>query len=511
MTVSASQLFAFAWRCWPLLLGNVLEWYEFGVYGYLSEEIDKNFFRGSKLAVWFAFALAFTARPLGGILLGSISDRYGRRFAMNVSGLGMLLATVCQGLLPSYLWGSNGLGEIGTILLCILRVIQGICAGGEISIIHSYLLEEAPLESLALITSLAAIGGNISFLLANVVVKVLQSMFTEQTMVEFGWRLPFVISLAPGLLAAWGRSRFPESELFLEISQGTQDTQTPKDGKAVPPKLTTYWPSTLLGIAAPAAGAASLYVGTMWCLTYVRSMGVSSGDALLIGITSNLVGLFTTPVFAYFADLQGAAYMLMMCGVVMMMTGLPGIALMLAFPGNFPIAMFVIGICYGSVRGLYANTFVFCAELFPTSIRSRGLGYGLNIGVTLFGGFGGLLAQASLHISPLGPGYLMLIAGAITVLAVLWSIRLLRLGYPVTHRRAEPYFGAIREPNGDIKVKAALIFVHMSDTKPGTEHMGPQRPSLMSSAWMRVNNRVQETAAVLGKPDNAEPVNSIAV
>merc|ERR1712151_768105 len=97
----------------------------------------------------------------------------------------------------------------------------------------------------------------------------------------------------------------------------------------------------------------------------------------------------------------------MMGGIAMFVTGYFGIALMVSYPSNAAVAFLCIGICYGLCRGLYANTFYFCAEMFPTIIRSRGLGFGLNVGVTLFGGFGGLMSEASLSISPLAPGVLM--------------------------------------------------------------------------------------------------------
>jgi hypothetical protein len=332
-------------------------------------------------------------------------------------------------------------------------------------------------------------------------------------MLAWGWRLPFLLALPPGLLAAWGRSSFPESELFSQESQLLADeiaTQRESDdenveiGRKVPSSqraedeyghdwhvMKTYWPSILLGFAAPAAGATSLYVSTMWCLSYLRSLGMASRTSLLIGSSANIVAIITTPVFAHFADIHGVAFMLIMGGVGMLTTGLPGVALLVAYPGNGFVAFLCIGICYGCVRGLYTNTFYFCAELFPTVIRSRGLGLGLNIGVTLFGGFGGLLAQASLSISSWGPGHLMSATGAITILAGLWSLRLRRLGYPVAHRRKEPYFGAIRGPNGEVKVEsAALQNGNRASGGSGPDEVQTwtepaQWPKLMSIAWRK--------------------------
>lgn len=527
MALQLRVVLAVAKTCWPLLLGNLLEWYEFGVYGYLTSEIEANFFRGSKAAVWIGFALIFAARPLGGIVFGFVSDRCGRRLAMNLSGFGMLIATVCQGCLPTYFWGGNELGQLGAVLLCILRSLQGISAGGEIAIVHSYLVEMAPLDMIARVDSLATIGGGLAFLSANAAVAVMAGLLPEQAMIEWGWRVPFILSLPPGLLAVWGRTRFPESELFLKERLGSDLSPSIRQlpGNENPKKLPdmqssrldltvqevaqqsvcspasdihlmkAYWPSIVLGIASPAAGATALYVSSIWCLTYIKSLGVPQDATLIIGMAANIVGLLTTPLFAYLADVHGIAFVMMLCGISMMLTGLPCVALIVAYPGSFWVAFVCIGVCFGSIRGLYTVTFCFCAELLPTKIRSRGLGLGLNIGVTIFGGFGGLIAQWSLSISDLGPGFLMSSTGAITFLAILWSLHLRRLSYPVTHRRAVPYFLAIRGPDGNMKVEAAEPALQLQ--MHAKRQQATEQSKLMAAAWKR--DQAEAAASPLGQ------------
>mmetsp|Transcript_37849 Transcript_37849/g.102449 ORF Transcript_37849/g.102449 Transcript_37849/m.102449 type:complete len:154 (-) Transcript_37849:1316-1777(-) len=135
---------------WSLFLGNTIEWYEFAVYGYMEDKLQNNFFRGSAIATWLGFAVTFLARPLGGLILGYLGDTFGRRRAVNISIVAMLVGTCGQGMLPTYASGSDALGDAGLILLFCLRVLQGLSAAGEISTIATYTSQRwAPTRSWA--------------------------------------------------------------------------------------------------------------------------------------------------------------------------------------------------------------------------------------------------------------------------------------------------------------------------------------------------------------------------
>ena len=133
---------------WSLLLGNILEWYEFAIFAFLEPYLQSNFFHGSAITTWLGFASTFLARPFGGLVLGILGDLFGRKVSTFLSILGMLIGTVGQGMVPTYQSGQI-CGTIGVVLLVVFRILQGICTGGEIAAVSTYITEVGAKHSLA--------------------------------------------------------------------------------------------------------------------------------------------------------------------------------------------------------------------------------------------------------------------------------------------------------------------------------------------------------------------------
>ncbi|CAE7270377.1 proP, partial [Symbiodinium pilosum] len=213
----AGDMKSFLSLTWPLLLGNMLEWYEFGIYGYVEKEIAENFFDGSSEDAWLGFAITFVARPMGGFLLGYIADNCGRKLSVLISLGGMILATVGQGLLPGKYFGADARHfGLGGLVCC--RVLQGISAGGEIGAVSAYLVEVSPIKTLGMAVCMISVGSQIAWAFASLLVALLSSALTHQQMLEWGWRIPFLLAAIPGIISVVGRKRIPETETFLEIA-----------------------------------------------------------------------------------------------------------------------------------------------------------------------------------------------------------------------------------------------------------------------------------------------------
>eukprot|EP01134_Creolimax_fragrantissima_P000009 CFRG0009T1 len=191
---------------WFIILGNVIEWFELSSFGFLSTQLDANFFHGNSTAMWSAFAVSFVARPFGAACFGWISDKIGRRLSVILSLAGMIVGTVGQGILPTYTCCGDTGGHVGIVLLIILRIILGFCAGGEIAGVSVYIAEYKEQHVLGAMSAAISVGASIGFTLSTAFIAMLLHVLTEDQMMEWGWRLPFLCSIVPGctsLILRW--------------------------------------------------------------------------------------------------------------------------------------------------------------------------------------------------------------------------------------------------------------------------------------------------------------------
>src|SRR5512138_1720041 len=178
------------------LIGNVLEWFDFAVYGYFASDIGTQFFPQSsataqQLLAFAVFALGFAARPIGSVVLGLVGDRLGRRSLLTVSIALMGGATLLLGLLPTY----NQIGVAAPLLLVLMRLIQGFSLGGEFTGSMVYTTELASPMMRGLISSSTAAGTTIGFILGSAAAWLVNSAMPKEAVLEWGWRIPFVASV----------------------------------------------------------------------------------------------------------------------------------------------------------------------------------------------------------------------------------------------------------------------------------------------------------------------------
>mmetsp|Transcript_83167 Transcript_83167/g.201599 ORF Transcript_83167/g.201599 Transcript_83167/m.201599 type:complete len:492 (-) Transcript_83167:129-1604(-) len=463
---SASDVLHLLRVYWSLFLGNIVEWYEYAVYGYLEAYFEDNFFQGSSIATWLGFMVTFLARPLGGIVLGITSDMVGRRTAINISIVGMLVGTCGQGLLPSYASGNDTLGLLGVVLLVLLRLLQGLSAAGEIGTISTYITEVGSHKSLGRSISLIAITGNIGFLSAKATVFALESWLGEETMRSWGWRLPFLLALLPGLVAVVGRRGVPESGAFLERraakgagsgkeSGGKDAESTGAAPQTAPVKpggarsrpgirdiIRSHGCNMAIGICAAASFAIISYGGLVWMQSYLRKQGLPPGGCMLADLCARGTMLALALLVGWLTDVKGVGWVTFCGACLIAVGGLPLFALLAAHPTNLWVVLPVVGLCFG-LLAVTAGTvfFLFVAELFPADVRGAAVGLTYNTGISMFGGLAPVIAQASLSAHPLGPGLLLSAGGAVSAAALAAALCLESRGLvKLAHVRPEPYF-----------------------------------------------------------------------
>ena len=182
------------------LIGNVLEWYDFAIYGYFAAAIGRHFFPSEDpvaqlLSAFAVFALGYLVRPIGGALIGHIGDTYGRRTALTVSVVAMAVPTFLMGILPGY----DRLGLAAPVILVILRMIQGLSVGGEYTSSMVFLVEHASEGRRGFMGAVTCCGTTIGILLGSGIGAATAALMTPETLEAWGWRIPFLLGIVVGI------------------------------------------------------------------------------------------------------------------------------------------------------------------------------------------------------------------------------------------------------------------------------------------------------------------------
>jgi len=182
------------------VIGNLLEWYDFAIYGFFAAQIGHAFFPvedkvAQILSAFGIFAIGYVMRPLGGLVTGYIGDCFGRRAALTFSVAAMAVPTFLVGVLPDY----HTLGIMAPVLLTLLRVVQGLSVGGEYTTAMVFLVERAPAGRRGLMGAICSSGADLGALLGSATGTVLAASMSAEDLAAWGWRLPFLLGLFVGL------------------------------------------------------------------------------------------------------------------------------------------------------------------------------------------------------------------------------------------------------------------------------------------------------------------------
>ncbi|MGZ2225560.1 MFS transporter [Glutamicibacter nicotianae] len=408
------------------VVGNLMEWYDVGVYGYLAVIIGKLFMPDTvdpAIQTLFSlgvFAVTFVARPLGGVILGQLGDRVGRQKVLVFTLLMMALATFGIGILPVYsVWG-----VAAPILLVVLKLIQGFSTGGEYAGATTFITEYAPDKRRGFFASLLDLGSYMGFALGAAFVSILQLTLSEDVMEGFAWRIPFLVALPLGVIALWFRSKIEDTPAFKEAQEAANRASDDARNSADAPKgvidlVKAYWRELLTGFVLVSAANTAGYALTSYMPTYLTETlkyDPVHGNLLTLPI---LVGMsLCIPLAGMLSDSigrrkvlfigSGSAVVLAIPAFLFMMHGqiwstLTGLALL-----AIPVVFYV------------SNLASSLPALFPTASRYGGMGISYNFAVAIFGGFAPFIMQALVTMtnSSLAPAFWVMgtsVAGIIAV------------------------------------------------------------------------------------------------
>ncbi len=397
-------------------LAIILEWYDFSLFGFYAIILSKLFFPFASetiaiLSTFMIFALSFLFRPLGSLIIGSIGDRFGRKNAFILTVILMTFPTVLIGLLPTY----ASIGISATVLLIVLRIAQALSVGGERSATLSLFTELAPPNLKGLYGSMSLFGTTTGILLASAVCGLVSSSMSQQDLMSWGWRIPFLLGALTGIAALFLRKIIEESDIFTNLIESGKASKSP-----IKESLTKYWRPVLVVLSATIMFAVSFYFIFVYIITFgIRFGGMPLSQILNIN-TINL-GIITLliPLSAYLSDRVGRKPSLVVgcAGMVVV-----GVLLFKTFAGDNLTQKIIVQLAGGLSMVLFAGAFApFMAESFPTKVRMSGISLGNVIGFSIFGGSAPLVA--SYLISSTGnvnaPGYYLSIASAVSLMAVL--------------------------------------------------------------------------------------------
>lgn len=403
-------------------IGNAIEWFDYGVYGYLVVYISKLFFTFGaeeggavpRILALATFAISFLVRPLGGMVLGPLGDRIGRQRVLVFTIVVISLSTAAIGILPTF----AQVGYLAPVLLVLLRMLQGFSAGGEYAGAAVFMSEHAPDDRRGKYGSFLEFGTLTGFSAAAILCTTLTLLVGEDGMLAGWWRLPFLLTLALGGVALWMRRHLEESETFTSDSARTTDGSSAFSAlveliRAYPGQVAKLFGFVIL-----------INVAFYLVLTYMPSylattlnQGAAESNYSLVII--QLIMIVVIVPFGALTDRIGRKPLLITASVGYILLSVP--AVMLIQRGSLWGQLAGIGILGLFLVMIISTISATLPALFPTSVRYSGFAIGYNISTAIFGGTAAVVNEALIDATHnvLVPGWYLTGAGVIGLIAVL--------------------------------------------------------------------------------------------
>jgi MFS transporter, MHS family, proline/betaine transporter len=395
--------------------GNVLEWYDFGVYIYLAPVIAKLFFSNSPSADSLLLSLAvfgsgFLMRPLGAILFAVYGDKVGRRAALSLVMILMGVATCAIGLLPT----ANSGGLTVTLMLVGLRLLQGLAAGGEWGGSASFIVEYSHEGRRGFYGAWHVAGVVAGLLMGSGVAAAVNGLLPGETVLTWGWRVPFLLGIVVAILGLTVRWIIAETPKYTEIKARGEAANAPLSEVFRTSKKQMF---VLFGLAVHQS--LITWVTLSYMPTYLVSAArLQLASALTIVTIGLAVLVVLLPIFGALSDRVGRKPLLFASTVGAIVLAIP--LFFVAQSGSYwnalaaQLGLMILNACMGGIVATYA-------ELFPTKVRYTGVSVAYNFAQTIFGGFAPFFAQFLLNATgqTIAPAYLIIAGACVGIIALL--------------------------------------------------------------------------------------------
>ena len=393
------------------LIGNVMEFYDFSLYGILSATLAKVFFETgdpfvSLMVSLTVFASGLFMRPLGGLFFGHLGDRFGRKRALTLSIIAMAFPTLIISLLPSY----AQIGLVAPLILCLCRLVQGFCAGGEGNGSAVFLIEHSEDKHAGLAGSLTLVGSAFGTVLSMGSAY----LVLRPGMPGWAWRVPFFLGTFVAIVGFYMRHNLKETPVFEKLQSQHKIVRFPlKEVLKNSPKV-VICTMGVAGFGGSLAYSLVVYLG----LHLNRVLRMEMSSAILYGAFGWLLYSLLLPIAGHLSDRFGWARMMMIgsgatfCLIYplfnLLQTGSRGAVI------GFIVVLVILMSLFNGPKNAFLN------HIFPVKYRYTGIAVSYSVGIAAFGGLMPLISTMLVRVTgnPLAPAFYIMMTSLMGILAV---------------------------------------------------------------------------------------------
>ncbi|WP_395070060.1 MFS transporter [Paraburkholderia silvatlantica] len=394
-------------------IGNALEFYDLLAYGYFASTLSRLFFpvhnaTMSLLLTLGTFALSYLARPVGALVLGSYSDRKGRKASLTLSIAMMTIGTGMVALMPTY----ATIGILAPLGIFASRLLQGFSAGGEFGSSTAFLIEHAPQRS-GFMSSWQFSSQGASTLLVSLFGAVLTGTLTQPQLEGWGWRIPFLFGVLIGPVGLYIRRRIDETPEFERIEKAESPVRE---------LFATQKSRVIASIGVLILTTSAQYV-LLYMPTYAaRQLGLAPSSGFIATLVAGLIAIVLTPIVGHWSDKVGRTRIMFVAGVLFLLTVYPAFMFVNAHPSLPSLLAAVVWIAVLKVT-YFAAIPALMASFFPARTRTTGMALAYNVGTTVFGGFTPLAVAALIAATGnnLAPGLWLMFAAVLSLATLTWA------------------------------------------------------------------------------------------
>lgn len=414
-------------------IGNAVEWFDYAIYGYLATSIGIAFFpeadpTAQRLLVFAGIAIPFVLRPLGGIVLGPLGDRFGRRRVLAATIVLMSGATFCIGLIPSY----ATIGVLAPILLLLARLVQGFSTGGEYGGAATFIAEYAPYRRRGFFGSFLEFGTLAGTVLGAALATVVQLGLSEEALHSWGWRIPFLVAGPLGLVGLYLRHRLEDTPAFRHAQERGQTASTP-----FREVVRNVWPQILNLMGFVVLLNVAVYTLLAYLPTYLTEvLAITETEALLVLIGVMLAMMVLTVPVGALSDRIGRKPLLLCSALGFLLLSWPAISLVeMRDPLPVAVGVATLGILLVLMLGTIGSAL---PAMFPTRNRYGGFSIGYSTSTAAFGGTAPLVIEALIRGTgnTAVPAFYLMGAAAIAIVPILLMPE--TAGIPISHPTTVP-------------------------------------------------------------------------